>query len=292
MTYLDKTVDFVVIGAQKGGTTALHGALAGLPGLNLPRSKEAPFFAVDSLFELGVVKYIEENFDRSRPDALLGTISPQYMYSGLAPERLRRHNSLASVAAVLRDPVERAMSHYRMEVRRGHENRPFEEVVAAELDDKNGTGYLGRGRYGHLCAPWVAHFGERFKLFSSAHLLVEPETAANGLHDWLGIDVEPSTLSEVKNPGTDRTDSRERAKRLLGGALLKPLRRRIPSHLRSAAFTWLDTGRRGTAASSSLHDLAPSLVESLVTYYQDDRALISGYWRDFGVGPMPKWMIP
>src|SRR5581483_3185932 len=64
---------------------------------------------------------------------LLGTVTPQYMCIAGCAQRLADAFPRARLVAILRDPVPRAYSHYRMAVRRGQEERSFDDAVAAML---------------------------------------------------------------------------------------------------------------------------------------------------------------
>lgn len=118
-------VTFVIAGVQKAGTTALFDYLSEMGDLALPRLKETHFFD-------------DETRDWARPDygayhALFdepggrpcGEATPIYLYWPNSLERLRAYNPAMRVIVLLRDPVERAWSHWRMEYARGAETEPF-----------------------------------------------------------------------------------------------------------------------------------------------------------------------
>ena len=69
-------LDFLVIGAQKAGTTTLWHLLRQHPELELPAAKEAPFFADDRLYALGMAQYEADFFSSRRRGALRGSVSP------------------------------------------------------------------------------------------------------------------------------------------------------------------------------------------------------------------------
>jgi hypothetical protein len=121
----DERVAFLIAGVQKGGTTALFDYLAEEPGLSLSAVKETHFFD-------------DEGQDWARPDygayhahfapfdrRLRGEATPIYTYWPQSLERIRAYNPAMKLIVVLRDPVERAWSHWRMEYARGAESRPF-----------------------------------------------------------------------------------------------------------------------------------------------------------------------
>src|SRR5712691_8988709 len=106
-------LDFVVIGAQKGGTTTLFEHLRGHPELCLPADKEAPFFNRPELYSHGVEHLFSTYFPQPLPtDRLLGTVTPQYMCIAGCAQRLAVAFPECRLVVILRDPVERAYSHY------------------------------------------------------------------------------------------------------------------------------------------------------------------------------------
>jgi hypothetical protein len=146
-------LDFIVIGAQKAGTTSLFQYLRYHPEISLPAGKEVPYFSHDALYARGWAAYMR-NLARyeaiSDPMRKWGTVTPQYMVGGVLQatadvaiknnydERtvpLRIHERLPDVRmiAILRDPVERALSHHRMAVMIGRERRSFDDVVGELL---------------------------------------------------------------------------------------------------------------------------------------------------------------
>jgi hypothetical protein len=143
---------------------------------------------------------------------VVGEASPSYILHPLAPERVHRLVPGARLVALLRDPVDRAYSHYQHEVVRGTETLPFEEALDAEEERLRGEvermsadpayfshawwnfTYLARGRYAEQLERWFALFPrEQLLVVSSADLHDRPaETYAEILGH---IGVEPHELA-------------------------------------------------------------------------------------------------
>src|SRR2546429_9403479 len=119
--------DFLVIGAPKAGTTALHAALAGHPELFMSPVKEPKFFLTDGPPPRrgggpGDVQTYREHiwrredyealFDAAPPGALRGESTPFYLYDRQAQRRIRALIPGTRMIAVLRQPVERAPSNW------------------------------------------------------------------------------------------------------------------------------------------------------------------------------------
>lgn len=115
---------FLIIGAQKGGTTALYEYLCMHPAIGAPTMKEIDFFNCDGRYGKGIDSY-HEHFprqDSENPDRCTFDATPGYLACTRAAERVHRYDPSMRLIAVLRDPVERAHSAwqmYRSRVRRG-----------------------------------------------------------------------------------------------------------------------------------------------------------------------------
>ena len=83
MRAVKNTLDFIVIGAQKAGTTSLFEYLRGHPELSLPPDKEAPFFSSEEARRRGFEDYMRKAFAFADPSSKWGTVTPQYMVGGL-----------------------------------------------------------------------------------------------------------------------------------------------------------------------------------------------------------------
>jgi hypothetical protein len=160
--------DFLVIGAPKAGTTALHAALDGHPDLFMSRIKEPKFFLTDGPPPGGggpgdAATYrehvwrrdaYEELFAGAPPGVLRGESTPFYLYVRPAHQRIRALIPDARLIVVLRDPVERAHSNWAHLRSAGLE--PIGDFVAAcaAQDQRIAAGwaafwhYLALGRYG------------------------------------------------------------------------------------------------------------------------------------------------
>jgi len=155
---LTRKVDFVVIGAQKAGTTALFDHLSDDPRLNLSTVKETHFFD-DETVDWARPDYgaYHAHFDLSRPGPM-GEATPIYIFWPDSLERLAAYNPNARLILMLRDPVKRAFSHWQMEFARGVETLPFARAIregrarlegkAPHHPDRRVFTYVERGFYG------------------------------------------------------------------------------------------------------------------------------------------------
>jgi len=183
--------DFLVLGAQKAGTTALYAYLRRHPQVAGPSWKEVSFF--DRHWTRGV-RWYRGNFPLLRPGgAVVGEASPSYLFHPLAPERVRAVVPEARLVVLLRNPIDRALSHYHHEVALGREPLSFEDALAAEEGRLAGEverllaepgyfsgawwdhTYVARGLYAEQLERWLAVFdSEQLLVLTTDELGADP----------------------------------------------------------------------------------------------------------------------
>jgi hypothetical protein len=167
--------DFLIIGAQKAGTTALYAYLREHPAITGPSWKEVSYF--DRHYTRGEAWYRGNfpNLARAR-GKLVGEASPSYLFHPLGPERVKALLPEARLVALVRNPVDRALSHHNHELALGREELSFEEALDAEEERLRGEeerlianpryfsrewwshAYKARGRYADQLDRWLAVF--------------------------------------------------------------------------------------------------------------------------------------
>jgi len=135
----DQRVSFLICGTQKAGTTALADYLRGHPQLFLPEQKELHHFDNETLnwgpgngAQRRNARRYHEAFQTAPAGSLWGEATPIYMYWDTAPERIWRYNPAMRIVVILRNPVERAYSHWAMEMGRGADPFSFEDALHQE----------------------------------------------------------------------------------------------------------------------------------------------------------------
>lgn len=206
-------VGFVIGGVQKGGTTALARYLAEVEGIALPKSKEAHIFDAPDFDEQWTVAEIDRryaaHFDADDADhaanpaseILHGDATPIYVFHPRLIARIARYNPRMRWLILLRDPVERAYSHYQMERGRGAERWPawaaflFERWrLRGHHDDFSADSplrrysYRARGDYARQLDALYRHFpAEQVLLLQNARLNAEPAAVLNDVCAFLGL---------------------------------------------------------------------------------------------------------
>lgn len=214
--------DFAIIGGQRCGTTSLYRYLMEHPCCIHAFEKEVHYF--DNNYGKGVDWYLANFPTRAymnllrgclRRPVLTGEASPLYMFHPLAPQRMAEDTPKVKIIALLRNPTDRAFSHYQHEVRLGHENLDFEQALEAESDRLKGErdhmledpsyysfnyahfSYKSRGIYIEQIADWMQYFsGEQLLVLSSEDLYTEPARVMMEVQEFLHLP--PKTLRKYK----------------------------------------------------------------------------------------------
>jgi hypothetical protein len=200
---LRRLPDFLILGAQKAGTTALYAYLRWHPQITGPSFKEVSFF--DRHYARG------ERWYRAhlpiRRSGIVGEASPSYLFHPLAPARVARMLPHARLIALLRNPVDRAFSHYQHEVALGREGLSFEDALAHEGERMDGEldrmlrdpsyfsypwwnyTYAARGRYAEQLERWLATFPrEQLLVLFTEELAADTAGTYARVLDFLGVE--------------------------------------------------------------------------------------------------------
>lgn len=215
--------DFVVIGAQKAGTSSLYSQLVAHPSVVPALVKEVHHF---DFAPRGLGWYRAHFPRRSIMDAVrartgyacTGEATPIYLFHPGVPARLRAALPEARLVVVLRDPVDRAISAYHHAVRMGLEDRPIDvaldpasAIEASDLptdlawwDARRGPlrmrGYLERGRYAEQLERWFALTPrEQMLVLESSDLRGGRAPAA--VLEFLGLPAEGAAVVADRNVG-------------------------------------------------------------------------------------------
>lgn len=182
--------DFIIIGAQRCGTTSLYNYLVRHPFVASALEKEVHFF--DNNFKKGIIWYrahfssfLHKYYFRQahKRDFITGESTPYYLFHPHAPKRIFETIPQIKLLVLLRNPVDRAYSHYHHERRLGVETLSFKEAIEKEKQRLTGElekivkdenyysfshqhySYLSRGIYLNQIKVWT-------NLFSKEQILI------------------------------------------------------------------------------------------------------------------------
>ena len=207
------TPDFIVIGVQKSGTTSLYKYMVKHPHIAPAFEKEIHFF--DYKFNKGldwyrlyfptvIYKYFTENIFKH--NIITGEATANYIFDLHAPRRISELLPKVKLIVLLRNPVDRAYSHYHHQVKAGREHLSFDDCVKTEserlkgeitkiLADENYFGfnyrnfsYLLRGVYIDQLKRWFSYFTkDQILIIESENLFENPSVVVNNVFKFLGL---------------------------------------------------------------------------------------------------------
>jgi Sulfotransferase domain len=165
--------NFLCVGTIKGGTTTLHEILKHHPDVLLPSArKELRFFDVDENYRRGL-DYYASFFAEHKGQSAIGEIAPTYAYRGDVAERIAKAlGPDVRLIFSLRNPVDRAYSHYLMNCMKQYESRSFSDALALEVDRLRGGiterarfSYFDQSRYAAQIRRFLDYFPRESMLF-------------------------------------------------------------------------------------------------------------------------------
>jgi hypothetical protein len=307
-------IGFLVIGAPKAGTTSLFEYIRLHPQIHMPAEKEVYFFNIDRNYRRGLAWYLNTVLRHAPPGSVCGEATTEYMSGApytddesdpalgsidraaleeVIPRRIKQALPEVKLICVLRDPVKRAYSHYRMMVLSRVESRSFEETVDQLIDPvalertrvarTRTNGYIVNGEYARLLAGFLRVFPrEQLEVIFSDELAERPaETLAN-LFEFVGVahDFVPDNVNtryraaavKPRIPGLNLVAwqanmARVAQARALWHALPTKVRDLIDSAYNVANYRvemW--NAWRGTVSE----DIEPAVREQLIAHYRAD----------------------
>ena len=251
--------DFLVSGARKAGTTTLYDWITAHPEVAPAAKKETDYFT--QLHRLGRWWYMS-NFPTNRERHVFHLKTGRRLISGetvnLHPfsrvERIKKLLPNARMVSILRNPVDRAYSHYHHNVRAGNEQLSFEEAINAEDERKTNEKqrmatnptpipfhhryhlYLGEGAYADTLSTWFQHFRrDQFLILTTDELAKDPHQVMSKVFEFLGVS--PYRLLVIKNLNVGKYDPMDPIIRTRLVEHFKPHNRRL-SRLLGRNFDW------------------------------------------------------
>ena len=199
----NKKVSFICPGAQKSGTTTLFNMLGQHPSVYLPSQKELYYFNDDRRYKKGS-GYYESFYSEAGNDRIWGDITPDYMLFPECSQRIRSYNPDVKLIVMLRNPADRAFSHYLMNKRYTDEGKSFEEALEKESGRLNGQygrtmkfSYIERGFYYKQLERYYDVFPrENIKIVIFEEFIKNMPGVMAELEDFLGI----NRFNDYKKP--------------------------------------------------------------------------------------------
>jgi hypothetical protein len=210
------TPDFIIIGAEKCGTTSLYDDICRHPQVLGALEKEPYFFT--EFYEFGSDWYLA-NFPRIKPGSSFktGEASTTYLTDAKAPERIAADLPHARLMIIMRDPVARAVSQYNQLAKLGRISKSLEQAFADELKvllaaqdpytvrvqcHEAGRSCLWRSIYVMFLDQWLKHFPkEQLLALRSEDYFADADATMGKVWAFLGLDAPTRVDSSVSNQG-------------------------------------------------------------------------------------------
>ncbi|HET7579657.1 MAG TPA: sulfotransferase domain-containing protein [Bacillales bacterium] len=188
---MGKLPDFIIMGEMKCGTTALYRYITEHPKVKPAKRKELAFF--NAHYDKGIDWYKSQFPDCKR--CMTGEATGYLKFPDVAP---RVYDAVPNVKLILilRNPVDRAYSHYHMHLRKGKISIPFEEAIQGK------STYLDKGNYAWKLKKWMKVFPmEQFHIVQSEKLHERPQETMDDIFKFLGLPSYQLNVYEHHNSG-------------------------------------------------------------------------------------------
>ena len=164
-------VNFFIAGAPKSGTTSLYQYLCQHKEIEMCSIKEPDFFSCTALkkeqtyYGNDPIQNLEKynKLFSNKKDLLRGEASVSYLFYDDVAKKIKKYNEKAKIIIILRNPVDRAFSHYLMDYRLGLVSENFEDIINKRINHKNALlyyqQYVSVGEYYHQVERYIKVFG-------------------------------------------------------------------------------------------------------------------------------------
>ncbi len=259
--------DFVIIGAMKCGTSTLHAQLAAQPQFFMSEPKEPNFFSNDEIYAKGEDWY-RNLFANAPAGAIKGESSTHYTKLPAYPktiDRLAARIPNAKFVYVMRDPVERLISHYIHEWTEGRISVPIEDAIEKHPE------LIDYSRFGYQLAPWIERFGrERILTVDFERMTAAPDAELKRIAGFLGAAGAVGWRDDqgAKNVSAERLRTFPLKSLMVDNPIATALRRTlVPRALRDRVKSRLQMRERP--------DLPEATVRRLRDVFSKDREILS-----------------
>jgi hypothetical protein len=257
-----------IIGAMKSGTTSLHSYLDNHPQIFMSKPKEPTFFSRESNLAKGEDWYLEL-FANAGEASIIGESSTEYtkVPDDAVPQRIAKFNPESRFIYIMRDPIERTISHYWLMVRSQGERR---DILTAIKRDSH---YQDVSHYAMQLAPYFKIFGrDRVACLTLEKLKANTSDVLKNLFSWIGVDSSQSfRISEMKKNVTPQYIKKDKGLAFISAfsrsRYWQAIRPYIPRSLRSigSGFSKEEIDRTATSTADVAEFLRPIQLEQTKT---------------------------
>lgn len=276
--------NFLIVGAPRSGTSSLYHYLRQHPDIFMPDIKEIQYFSTMKRSIIVNDEQYAQAFAGRTHERAIGEASPSYLYDPVAPYRIKDLLGDIHIFVLLRNPADRAFSHWHYLYQRGLEPLDFSEALAAELERMASAEfrrqvdypvayfYFEAGRYYEQVKRYFDVFGrEKVHVFITEEFVRDPVSACQQIFGILNVatDFEPDIV--IHNQTTAyryKWAHRFLARKL--PAWFGPLYYHLPVSLRIRVFKAVRRVSRWNRKESSSMRLDETLRRELLERYRPD----------------------
>ena len=204
--------NFFIVGAPKAGTTSIHEYLKNHVQVFMSKEKEINFFSSDEILNQGLyyknevcselTKYLSF-FSKAVNFKIIGESSVSYLFYKNTAEKIYQFNPNAKILIILRNPIDRAFSHYLMDKRLGYTNSDFSSIIRNENKEKNQPLLFQQhvlvGKYHCQVKRYIDLFGKNVLLMDYSELISSSEYFIRKICDFLEIKYDDKIILKKSN---------------------------------------------------------------------------------------------
>jgi Sulfotransferase domain len=291
--------NFVVVGATQAGTATMFDALSGHPQICASSTRETRYFQPVRYNEpLPPLSAYHAYFRRYAGEPVVMESTPDYFYGGAATARMIQEVCDPRVTVVLREPLDRLISFYRLmqnrlQVPRDMTLRDYvsrcQAVPESDMNQRASYPYSGLwgGQYARHLPDWLTTFAGRIDIFFYDELSADPAATLADQCSRLGID--PAVVDSWNTPEATTVDFRSPAAQraaVFAAKRSRALFRRYPSvYTRGRQLYEAANQREGSS-----FPVAATLRREIGAIYRPWNELLTLQLRDAGVNTLPGWL--
>jgi len=267
--------NFFIVGAPKAGTTTLHHYLEQIPGIYMSKIKEPNYFSIKTIpnkkpfYPIRDTASYLDLFNKGKNEKIVGESSTNYLYDPNAANLILQRVPDAYILMSLRDPVERAWSHYLMLKSAGKNPYPFSEQIKKELKqeidfDKNHI-RLDAGMYYNDVKKFLELFGKKqVKIIIFEEWTKNIKNTLNEIIKFLGLNykLENNIQERISNPYETPRGS------ISQGIIKIPQIRKISSRMLSQSA--IDSLKKILLKKGIKPKMSEDARNELIKFYQED----------------------
>lgn len=277
----DFKIDFIGVGASKCATTWIYQCLKEHPEICMSSKKETAFFSQDHKYEKGL-GYYSKFFSHCSKEKKRGEFSIGYLNTSEAPARIHSEFPNVKLIASLRNPIERAYSHYEFAKNIKTRISGYNSLREA-LSDRE---FVKAGLYGHNLENYLRFFSEEdIKIVLYEDIQNSPRETIEHIYNFLDVDsnFNPSIIKKKVNAtGTKRRNLKlnsltrflhkirnklKKKEKLFSFLMKTPLH---TLHRKLIAWNRDDLNKVNQKNTSSIENINPETREKLREIYEDD----------------------